>query len=54
MPAIPRSGNILLCTEAIHDAPDIAELLLVARRVLTGVLSGRVAVLEDLRANGVG
>ncbi len=33
-------------------SPDIAELLMVARKVLTGVLSDRVAVLEDLRAGG--
>ncbi|MCX2933449.1 lsr2/espR transcriptional regulator [Mycobacterium sp. CVI_P3] len=31
-------------------SPDIAELLAVARKVLTTVLSDRVAVLEDLRA----
>ena len=30
----------------------VAELLMVARKVLTGVLSDRVAVLEDLRAGG--
>lgn len=34
-------------------SPDIAELLQVARHVLTGVLSDRVAVLEDLRTAGV-
>ena len=28
----------------------VAELLMVARKVLTGVISDRVAVLEDLRA----
>ena len=33
-------------------SPDIAELLMVARKVLTGVLSDRVAVLEGLRAGG--
>jgi ArsR family transcriptional regulator len=32
-------------------SPDIAELLAVARKVLTTVLSDRVAVLKDLRAN---
>lgn len=31
---------------------DIAELLAVARKVLTSVLADRVAVLEDLRATG--
>ena len=33
-------------------SPDIAELLAVARKVLTTVLADRVAVLEDLRAAG--
>lgn len=32
-------------------SPDIAELLAVARKVLTSVLADRVAVLEDLRAD---
>jgi len=32
------------------SSPDIAELLAVARKVLTTVLSDRVAVLEDLRS----
>lgn len=31
-------------------SPDIAELLAVARKVLTGMLSDRIAVLDDLRA----
>ncbi|BBX60253.1 putative HTH-type transcriptional regulator [Mycobacterium shottsii] len=31
-------------------SPLIAELMAVARRVLTGMLSGQVAMLEDLRA----
>ena len=34
-------------------SPDIAELLAVARKVLTRMLSDRIAVLEDLRAGGV-
>jgi ArsR family transcriptional regulator len=42
-----RDGNTMIYSIA---SPDIAELLLVARKVLTGVLSDRVAVLEDLRA----
>jgi len=42
-----RDGNTMIYSIA---SPDIAELLMVARKVLTGVLSGRVAVLEDLRA----
>ena len=46
-----RDGNTVIYSIA---SPDIAELLLVARKVLTGVLSDRVAVLEDLRANGGG
>ena len=33
-------------------SPDIAELLALARKVLTTVLADRVAVLEDLRAAG--
>lgn len=33
-------------------SPDIAELLAVARKVLTRMLSDRIAVLEDLRAGG--
>ncbi|QUQ64229.1 ArsR/SmtB family transcription factor [Kutzneria sp. CA-103260] len=31
-------------------SPHVAELLVVARRILTGVLSGQVELLEDLRA----
>jgi ArsR family transcriptional regulator len=31
-------------------SPEVAELLRVARRILTGVLSGQVELLEDLRA----
>lgn len=31
-------------------SPDIAELLTVVRKVLTGVLNDSIAVLEDLRA----
>jgi ArsR family transcriptional regulator len=42
-----RDGNTMIYSIA---SPGIAELLMVARKVLTGVLSGRVAVLEDLRA----
>ena len=40
-----RDGNTMIYSIA---SPDIAELLLVARKVLTGVLSGRVAVLLSL------
>jgi len=44
-----KDGNAVIYSIA---SPDIAELLAVARRVLTGMLSDRVAVLEDLRAAG--
>jgi ArsR family transcriptional regulator len=30
-------------------SPEVAELLRVARQILTGVLSGQVELLEDLR-----
>jgi DNA-binding transcriptional ArsR family regulator len=43
-----KDGNMVIYSIA---SPDIAELLAVARKVLTTVLSDRVAVLEDLRAN---
>ena len=42
-----KDGNAVIYSIA---SPDIAELLAVARKVLTTVLSDRVAVLEDLRA----
>ena len=45
-----RDGNTMIYSIA---SPDIAELLAVARKVLTGVLSDRVAVLEDLRAGAL-
>ena len=32
-------------------SPDVAELLAVARRILTGVLSGQAELLDDLRAS---
>ena len=44
-----KEGNTVIYSIA---SPDIAELLAVARKVLTRVLSDRVAVLEDLRAGG--
>ncbi|MET2910193.1 lsr2/espR transcriptional regulator, partial [Mycobacterium tuberculosis] len=47
--AARRDGNAMIYSIA---APDIAELLAVARKVLARVLSDRVAVLEDLRAGG--
>jgi ArsR family transcriptional regulator len=46
-----RDGNTMIYSIA---SGDIAELLAVARKVLTGVLSERVAMLEDLRAGGAG
>jgi ArsR family transcriptional regulator len=42
-----KDGNTVIYSIA---SPDFAELLTVARKVLTRVLSDRVAVLEDLRA----
>ena len=44
-----KDGNTVIYSIA---SPDIAELLIVARKVLTGLLSDRVAVLEDLRVGG--
>jgi DNA-binding transcriptional ArsR family regulator len=43
-----KDGNAVIYSIA---SPDIAELLAVARKVLTTVLSDRIAVLKDLRAN---
>ncbi|MFT7865611.1 lsr2/espR transcriptional regulator, partial [Salmonella enterica subsp. enterica serovar Enteritidis] len=42
-----KDGNSVIYSIA---SPDLAELLAVGRKVLTGMLSDRVAVLEDLRA----
>lgn len=44
-----KDGNTVIYSIA---SPDIAELLAVARKVLTTVLSDRVAVLADLRGDG--
>jgi ArsR family transcriptional regulator len=44
-----KEGNTVIYSIA---SSDIAELLAVARKVLTTMLSDRVAVLEDLRAGG--
>ena len=44
-----KDGNNVIDSIA---SPDIAELLAVARKVLTRMLSDRIAVLEDLRAGG--
>ena len=46
-----RDGNTVIYSIA---SPDIAELLMVgAAKVLTGMLSGRVAMLDDLRVRRV-
>jgi DNA-binding transcriptional ArsR family regulator len=45
-----RDGNTVTYSIA---SPAVAELLAVARRVLTGMLSDQVAMLEDLRASGL-
>ena len=42
-----KDGNTVIYSIA---SPDIAELLAAARKVLTRVLTDRVAVLDDLRA----
>lgn len=42
-----KDGNTVIYSIA---SPDIAELIAVARKVLSGMLTDRVAVLEDLRA----
>lgn len=42
-----KDGNTVIYSIA---SPDIAELMGVARKVLSGMLTDRVAVLEDLRA----
>jgi DNA-binding transcriptional ArsR family regulator len=49
--AARRDGNTVIYSIA---STDIAELLTVARKVLTRVLSERVAVLEGLLAGGAG
>jgi DNA-binding transcriptional ArsR family regulator len=47
--AASKDGNSAIYSIA---SPDIAELLAAARKVLTGMLSDRVAMLEDLRTAG--
>lgn len=42
-----KDGNTVVYSIA---SPVISELLVVARKVLTGLLSGQTAILEDLRA----
>ena len=43
-----REGSSVFCS---LTSPEVAELLRVARRVLTGVLAGQAELLEDLRAS---
>jgi ArsR family transcriptional regulator len=43
-----KNGNSVIYSLA---SPDIAELMAVARKVLTGVLNEQVGLLKDLRAN---
>ena len=45
-----KDGNTVIYSIA---SSDIAEFLAVARKVLTRMLSDRVAVLEDLRSGGL-
>jgi len=45
-----KNGNTVSYSIA---SPAIAELLAVARKVLTGMLSDQVAMLEDLQASGL-
>ena len=43
-----KRGNSVIYSMA---SPDLAELLAVARRVLTGMLNDQVSMLKDLKAN---
>ena len=43
-----REGNTVIYSLA---SPDVAELLAVARKVLTGLLNGQADLLKDLRAD---
>jgi ArsR family transcriptional regulator len=45
-----KDGNTVSYSIA---SPAVAELMAVARKVLTGMLSGQVAMLEDLRASSL-
>ena len=47
--AATKQGNSVIYSLA---TPDMAELLAVARRVLTGVLNDQVSLLKDLKASG--
>jgi ArsR family transcriptional regulator len=46
-----RDGNTVIYALA---SPDVADLLAVARRVLTGLLNDQVDLLKDLRADRAG
>lgn len=55
--AVLRRANLVVARKegsAVYyslTSPDVAELLAVARQILTGVLSGQAELLEDLRAS---
>ena len=55
--AVLRRANLVVSRKegsAVYYAltsPDVAELLAVARKILTGVLSGQAVLLADLRAS---
>lgn len=44
-----KQGNNVIYSIA---SPDIAELLLLARKILTGLLSDQMGLLKDLKASG--
>ncbi|MBO2450825.1 winged helix-turn-helix transcriptional regulator [Actinomadura barringtoniae] len=56
--AVLRRANLVVARKEGATAyysltsPDVAELLAVARRILTGVLSGQADLLQDLRSSG--
>ena len=56
--AVLRRANLVVARKegsAVYyslTSPHVAELLAVARRILTGVLSGQAELLEDLRSSG--
>ncbi|WP_433221040.1 ArsR/SmtB family transcription factor [Dactylosporangium sp. CS-047395] len=55
--AVLRRANLVASRKAgsavyyTLTSPDVAELLAVARKILTGVLSGQAVLLADLRAS---
>ena len=58
--AVLRRANLVVSRKegsAVYyslTSPHVAELLAIARRILTGVLSGQAELLEDLRASAGG